>query len=178
MAIQDTNICNTDLLQSSKFIFSIPSLVATQFFVQAANIPGVNSTNTFQTTPFRDVAVPGDKMEYEDLNIEFLVDEELRSWLAIYHWIEGYTFAEKFEDYKNLGNISKYQKYEFMQYPQYGDAFLITLSASGKQLVKFQFVDIFPTYLSQIPLDVRISSEKTITATASFRFKRYTIERV
>jgi len=175
MALNDTNICNTDLLQSSKFIFLIPRLTEVQFFCQAANLPGVNSQSTVQVNPFRDAAVPGDKMEYEDLEVEFLVDEELRSWASIYYWIKGYTQAEAFEDYQNLDKLSKFSQYEYINTPQYADALLTTLSANDKPKVRIHFIDLFPVYLSSIPFDVRVSSEKTMTATATFRFKRYEI---
>lgn len=178
MATNDTNLCNTNLLQSAKFIFSIPRLPAMQFFCQAVNIPGVNSQSTVQISPFRDMGIPGDKMEYEDLDITFLVDEELKSWASIYYWIKGYTQAETFDDYVNLDKLSKYSQYEFINTPQYADALLTTLSADGKPKVNFQFVDLFPVYLSNIPLDVRLDSSTIITATASFRFKRYSVTTV
>jgi hypothetical protein len=176
MASEDTNICNTDLLQSAKFIFTIPRLNEVQFFCQAINLPGVNSQSTVQITPFRDMGVPGDKMEYEDLNIEFLLDEELRSWSSIYYWIKGYTQSEAWEDYTNLNKLSKYSQYEYINTPQYADAILSTLSsASNKPKVNIHFIDLFPVYLSAIPFDIRVSSAKTMTATATFRFKRYEI---
>lgn len=176
MAIEDTNICNTDLLQSAKFIFTIPRLNEVQFFCQAINLPGVNSQSTVQLNPFRDMGVPGDKMEYEDLNIEFLLDEELRSWSSIYYWIKGYTQAEAWDDYVNLDKLSKYSQYEYINTPQYADAILTTLSAaSNKPKVNIHFIDLFPVYLSAIPFDIRVTAAKTMTATATFRFKRYEI---
>lgn len=175
MALNDTNICNTNLLQSAKFLFSVPRLPAMQFFCQAVNIPGVNSQSTVQLSPFRDMGVPGDKMEYEDLEVTFLVDEELKSWSNIYYWIKGYTQAETFQDYENLDKLSKYSQYEFIQTPQYADAILTTLAADDKPKMKIQFVDLFPVYLSSIPLDVRLNSSTIITATATFRFKRYSL---
>ena len=81
MAFSDIAVCNTDLLQSAKFIFSIPRLTTTQFFCQKVNVPGISSQNTVQATPFIDLPIPGDKMLYDQLDIEFLVDEELSSWL-------------------------------------------------------------------------------------------------
>jgi hypothetical protein len=114
-------------------------------------------------------------MEYEDLEVEFLVDEELRSWASIYYWIKGYTQAEAFEDYQNLDKLSKFSQYEYINTPQYADALLTTLSANDKPKVRIHFIDLFPVYLSAIPFDVRVSSEKTMTATATFRFKRYEI---
>jgi hypothetical protein len=179
MAANDTNICNTNLLQSAKFTFSIPRLPAMQFFCQAVNIPGVNSQSTVQMTPFRDMGVPGDKMEYEDLEVTFLVDEELKSWANIYYWIKGYTQAESFQDYENLDKLSKYSQYDYIQYPQYADAILTILSSSdNKPKMRLHFIDLFPVYVSAIPLDVRVTAETTVTATATFRFKRYELTTV
>jgi hypothetical protein len=176
MALNDEIICNTDLLQPSKFIFTIPRLKEVQFFCQAANLPGVNSQSTVQLTPFRDMGVPGDKMEYEDLNIEFLLDEQLRSWSSIYYWMKGYTQAEAWEDYQNLDKLSKYSQYEYINYPQYADAILSTLSTvNNTPKVNIHFIDLFPVYVSSIPFDVRVDSSKIMTATATFRFKRYEI---
>lgn len=176
--LNDTNICDTNLLQSAKFIFSIPRLPAMQFFCQAVNIPGVNSQSAVQLTPFRDMGVPGDKMEYEDLNVTFLVDEKLMSWANIYYWIKGYTQAESFQDYENLDKLSKYSNYDYINTPQYADAILTVLGADDKATMKIHFVDLFPVYLSSIQLDVRSDSSVTITSNATFRFKRYALTTV
>ena len=106
MALNDRNICNTDLLQSSKFIFTIPRLAEVQFFCQAANIPGVNTQSTVQLSPFKDMSVPGDKMEYEDLNVEFLLDEELKSWSSI---LLGENTLSMFNDL-NFSTIVSFNK--------------------------------------------------------------------
>ena len=77
MSANDVAPCNQDLLQSAKFILVIPRLTTTQFFCQAANIPGIASTPKIQTTPLLDLAIPGDKINFDTLDIEFLLDEEL-----------------------------------------------------------------------------------------------------
>jgi hypothetical protein len=173
MPLNNTTVCNTDLLQSAKFIFSIPRLTATQFFCQAINIPGLNAQSATQPTPLIDLNVPGDKLNYDDLTVEFLVDEELLSWLAVHDWLKGITKSTSFEDYKNLKHLSMYS--ETVPYPQYADAELTTLSANNTPKTKIKFVDLFPVALSGIPLDIRVGSEHTITATSTFKFKRYDV---
>lgn len=176
MSAKDASVCNTDLLQSAKFIFSIPRLKSTQFFCQAANIPGISTQNTTQATPFSDLSIPGDKVDYDILNIEFLLDEELQSWISIHDWMRGIGKVKEFEEYKNLNKLSKYS--QAVNHPQYSEAELITLSATNVSKVKFHFIDVFPISLSRIDFDVRIGSEKTMTASASFRYKRYDITRI
>ena len=58
-----------------------------------------------------------------------------------------------------MDKLSKYSQYEYLNTPQYADALLTTLAAADdKPRVRFHFIDLFPIYVSNIPLDVRISS--------------------
>jgi hypothetical protein len=176
MSAKDVSVCNTDLLQSAKFIFSLPRITSTQFFCQTANIPGISTQNSIQATPFSDLNIPGDKLVYETLNIGFLVDEELESWTQIHDWMRGIAFPESFDERQNLKLQTRFS--EKSQYPQYSDAELITLAANNTPKTKFHFIDLFPIQVSGIPFDIRIGSEQTITATAIFKFKRYDITRI
>ena len=171
MSAHDASPCNQDLLQSSKFILSIPRLTTTQFFCQAANIPGLSTQPKLQNTPLHDLAIPGDKIIFDSLDIEFLLDEELKSWLAISDWMRGIYSPENSKQYVNLKHLSKYS--ESVDFPQYADAELSVLSVSNVPTTKINFVDMFPINLSGINFDVRLGSDKIMTATASFRFKRY-----
>lgn len=174
MAAQDFSPCDQDILQSAKFIFTIPRLTSTQFFCQAANIPGISTHTKYQTTAFLDLAIPGDKIIFEDLNIEFLLDEELQSWIGISEWMRGIAFPENFDQHINLRHQSKYS--ERVEFPQYADAELVVLSSSNQPTVKVYFKDLFPISLSAIDFDIRLSSEKVMTASASFKYKRYDVE--
>ena len=172
--MSDQIICNTDLLQSTKFILTFPRITATQFFCQAVNIPAVHTNNTEQNTPFSDLAIPGDKFQYEPLIVEFLLDEELLSWRVVHDWMRGIAFPTDFQEYRNLKHLSKYS--EQVPFPQYADAEITTLSASNNPKVKFKFKDCFPINLSGINMDIRVGADHTMVATATFRYKRYDIE--
>jgi len=176
MAFQDSTVCNTDLLQSAKYIFTIPRLTSTQFFCQSVNIPGISMGSKSQPTPFMDLNIPGDKIEYEDLSIEFLLDEELYSWISIHDWIRGITFPTEFDEYNNLKHLSRYS--EITSFPQYADAELTTLSALNQPKIKFHFIELFPLTLSGFSMDIRVGSEKIMTATATFKYKRYDISKI
>ncbi|MGE5862464.1 MAG: hypothetical protein ACM31H_01720, partial [Nitrososphaerales archaeon] len=78
--------------------------------------------------------------------------------------------------YKNLGQLSRYSS--SMKYPQYADAEITTLSASNNPKVKFQIHDAFPIALSDIKLDLRLTSDHIPTAITTFKFKDYSIIRV
>ncbi len=173
MSFKDQVPCNTDLLQSAKFILIFPRLPFTQFFCQAANVPGIATTPTSQPTPFSNLPIPGDKLQYEPLDIEFLLDEELLSWIQVHDWMRGIAFPKEFAEYSKLKDQSRYSQQ--VDHPQYADAELISLSALGEHKVKFKFLDLFPISLGGISYDIRVGSEKIMTSTATFKFSRYDI---
>jgi len=166
--------CDMDILQPSKFIFSIPRLTTTQFFCQAINIPGLTVNPVVQATPLKDLVVPGNKLEFENLSIEFLVDEKLKSWLAISDWLRGISFPEDNQQYIDLKTQSKYSQQ--VKYPQYADAELLILDSNNTPTVKIIFKDLFPIHLSGISMDIRLDASHTITSTATFEFKMYDTE--
>lgn len=173
MSIKDSAICNTDLLQSPKWVLSFPRIQLTQFFCQSVNIPGVSVQNTVQNTPFSDLNIPGDKINFDSFTMEFLVDEELQSWVQVHDWLRGISFPKEFEEYKDLSNATRFSK--SLQTPQYADADLILQSATNQPKIKFHFVDMFPISISGVNLDVRVGSERVLTATATFKYKRFDV---
>lgn len=176
MSIKDQVPCNTDLLQSAKFILSLPRVTSTQFFCQATNLPGVSTTNTIQATMFSDLNIPGDKLVYEPLNVEFLLDEDLYSWTTIFDWMQGIAFPKEFEQYKQLPSLSRYS--EGKAHPQYADGELTVLSATNIPRLKIKYIDMFPISLSQVQFDIRLGAEHTMTSSAVFKYKRYEIIRI
>jgi hypothetical protein len=173
MAAKDFSPCDTDILQASKYILTFPRIAATQFFCQAVNLPGVSTNPTGIDTPFSSLPIPGDKIQYEPLVIEFLIDEELQSWRVLHDWLHGIAFPTEFAEYKNLKDLSRYSSE--LKYPQYADAELILLSASNNPKIRIKFVDVFPVSLGGINLDLRLDSSHIMLCTCTFKYSRYEI---
>ena len=70
-----------------KFILSKAPKV--DFMCQSANIPSISMGTAVQATYLKDIAVPGDKVLYDDLNLRFLIDENMENYLQIYKLITG-----------------------------------------------------------------------------------------
>ena len=68
---------NLDYAANTQFRFLIDKLPKTEFFVKAANIPGVSIGEVTQPTPLSNITLPGDTLSFENLNITFIVDEFL-----------------------------------------------------------------------------------------------------
>ncbi len=66
-----------DYASPVQFRFKILKIPNVEFFVQSVNIPGITLGEATQTTPLKDIPIPGDKLNYASLDLSFLVDENL-----------------------------------------------------------------------------------------------------
>ena len=49
---------------------------------------------SYTATYLKDIPVPGDKIEFGDLNLRFLVDEDLGNYMEIQKWIRGLGYPD------------------------------------------------------------------------------------
>jgi len=66
------------------FKFTIEKIPNVNFFCQSANLPGLSAGQAILTTPLRDIPIAGDKVQYNELRVRFIIDEELKNWLEVY----------------------------------------------------------------------------------------------
>ena len=62
-----------DYASPTQFRFTIVKLPKVEYFATAVNIPSITLGTASQATPLKDIPMPGDKLEYANLNINFLV---------------------------------------------------------------------------------------------------------
>ena len=88
---------NRNFLAPIGFKFSLQRSPGVAFFCNQANIPDLQLGVAIQPNPLRDLPVPGDKVEFGDLNLRFLVDEDLKNYMEIQNWIRGLGYPESTE---------------------------------------------------------------------------------
>ena len=79
------NPSNKNFLSPVGFKFVIGRTPNVDYFCQSASIPEVNIGVREVPTPVKDYSVPGDKMTFGDLNLRFLVNEDLDNYLSLIH---------------------------------------------------------------------------------------------
>lgn len=180
MTVLTRNPGNLDLFQSTKFRLVFSRLPGTTFFCQSINIPGVSLTEIPRYTPFVDLFVPGEKIVYDTLNINFLVDEQLQVWEQLHDWIRAMTFPKEFYEYRTMDQLSQTNAYrKNIGLPvQYTDAVLSIHSNKNNPTMRFHFKDVFPTALTAITMNAADTADIIITSDATFRFSYYEIERI
>jgi hypothetical protein len=170
---------NPNSLHPNKFQLNFSRAPNIQYFCQTLSMPGISLSEAIQQTPFVDLYVPGEKAIYDLLNVTFIIDETLQSWLEIHDWIRAMTFPEKYEEYKTLPSLYKKSSgAEKPNFPQYADCTVTLLSSANLPQYKFVFYDCFPTTLSSFVISTTDSPDNVITADATFRYSYYDIQKL
>ena len=55
-----------------------------------------------QATYLKNIPVPGDKIQFGDLNLRFLVDEDLGNYMEIQRWIRGLGYPQSLNEFELL----------------------------------------------------------------------------
>ena len=78
-----TPINNRNFLAPTGFKFALKKSPGVAFFCNEANIPDLNLGIAVQPNYLKDIDRPGDKIQFGDLTIRFLVDEDLTNFMEI-----------------------------------------------------------------------------------------------
>ena len=76
---QYVSIENRNFLSPIGFQFTIDRMRGVDFFCQSANIPAMQLGSADTGTRLNKLRNPGDEMQYEDLYLRFLVDENMKN---------------------------------------------------------------------------------------------------
>jgi hypothetical protein len=166
-------VSNRNFLSIVGFKFLLNRCPKVDFYCNTANIPEVILGTAVQRTYLKDIPVPGDKLQYGDLNITFMVDEDMENYLQIYQWITSLGFPEsisQFSELKDTDRLLPEKPVSGDHFNERSDATLMILNSDYNPSVKIKFKDVFPVSLSAVPFNVTAEAQQYYTATASFRY--------
>ena len=135
----DKQIANRNYMSPVGFKLILTKTPKVDFLCQSANIPQISMGTAVQPSYLKDIAVPGDKVLYDDLTVSFLVDEKMENYLSIYKWMTGLGYPESLGQYDQLRkddirtNASVSDEGDPL-YFQYSDATLQILSSNYRQV--------------------------------------------
>ena len=171
----DNQISNRNFLSPTGFKFGLKRSPGVAFFCNQANIPSLDLGIAEQPTYLKDIPVPGDKIQFGDLTLRFLVDEDLVNFMEIQNWIRGLGFPESLAEFNDLKNQAILGPMGKSTEDVYSDGTLQILSSS--LIPKFQvvFSDLFPYSLSTVTFDATDTDIEYFTADVSFKYTIYQI---
>ena len=171
------NPTNPNPLQPNKFLLTFSRLPNIQYFCQSVSVPGISLSEAIITNPFVDIYSPGEKAIYDLLNVTFIVDEEMKSWIEVHDWIRAMTFPVEFAEYRELPKLNKVAGAN-PKMPQFSDASITIFSSSMKPYYRIKYYEAFPTTLSTFILNAQDGPDTIITADATFRYSYFDIEKL
>ena len=105
-SIYDNQIKNRNFLSPTGFKFILSKAPKVSFFGNQVNIPQMTLGVAEQPTYLRDIPLPGDKLQFEDFSLRFLVDENLDNYMEIFNWIRSVGYAETLQDAFDFQNAN------------------------------------------------------------------------
>ena len=178
MTVLTRSPTNPNSLQPNKFTLNFSRAPNLQYFCQTISLPGLSTSEIPVNNPFVELYAPGEKAIYDVLNVTFIVDAELQSWLEIHDWIRAMTFPTEYEEYQSLSKLTQFNTAQATKTPQYADASVTILSASNKPYYRFNFKDLFPISIGGFVMSSTDTPDTIITSDATFRFTYYNVERL
>ena len=165
-------ISNRNFLAPVGFKFTLSKYPKVSFFSNTARIPDITLGTAIESTYLKDIDIPGEKLTYGELNVRFLVDENLENYMAMHNWLTGLGFPESAQDF-----IDKTTNQDGLRDlgEQYSDGALHILNSNYNDIAVVKFKDLFPTYLTSLEFDATESDINYFTADVTFKYTIYDI---
>ena len=98
--IYSNQIENRNFLSPIGFKFTLSKTPKVTFFSNSSRIPEISLGTALQPSYLKDIDIPGDKLQYGEFSLRFLVDENLENYMSIHNWLTGLGYPETTEQFK------------------------------------------------------------------------------
>lgn len=173
MSFLSKQIQNKNYLSPVGFKFNIVKTPKVDFFSNSAKIPGIQLGNIKVGNYLKAIDLPGDNIQFEDLTLQFIVDENLENYLEIHNWIYGLGYPESVSEFQDLITNAQGQK-DVKE--QFSDGTLAILNSNFNVSARVKFRDLYPISLSSLEFTATENDYTYFTATVTFKYLFYTIE--
>lgn len=170
---------NKNFLSPTGFKFILNKAPKVDFYSNSANIPAITLGSALQTRYGKNIPIAGDKMEFADFNLRFLVDENLENYMQIWTWMTGLGFPESLEQYKDLVNsVDPLIPYENIsrEFFEESDGTLQILNSNFNPSISVLFQGLFPISLSALEFDATEENINYFTAQVNFKYTYYSFK--
>ena len=151
---------NRNFLQPVGFKLDLQIFHGVDFFCQSASIPEIAIPFAEVQTPYRNVPIAGSGgIDFGDLQVRFLIDEELKNYNEIHKWIRKYGLSD--------------QQLIPGESDLYSNARLMILTSHNNTNHIVEFVNIFPVSLSGVPFDATVGDVEYFSADVTFKYEKY-----
>lgn len=159
----------TNYLSPVSFKVVVDRMPHVEFFTQRVQIPGLSTGAPEQVSPLHNIYRTPDRIVYSELDLSFIVDENMNNYNEILSWLEGMGTPE---------NSNQRLDLEKSKYGAVSDISIIIENSNRQQNLKFTFTECFPIALSGIQLDVTGSDVVYPECSATMRYTNMRFEKI
>ena len=184
-----------DYASPTQFKFGIHQLPKVEFFTTTATVPAIALSDVVIPTPFKSIPMQGDQLTFDNLSINFMVDEFLENYLSLHEWMTGIGFPKarkQFSDFKtnksntpisarssastssDIGDVQQSSPNNAL----FSDATLTILSNKNNPIVNVLFRDLYPVAMSALEYNQAATDVEYLTASVDFAYQIYEIEAI
>ena len=156
-------------LNPVSFETSFLRLPDVSFMTQEVTIPSVALGITSYASFFSDLPIEGDKINFEQLSISFIVAEDLSNYLEIYNWLLAIGFPEDFDQFKLKESIVDTASGTGLDTLKSDMSIIVNTNKSNPNY-EIIFRDSFPVSLSSISFQANAAAIEPIIVTANFAY--------
>ena len=168
----DKQFENRNFLSPIGFQFSLNKVPKATFFSNSARIPDITLGTAIQPVYLKDIDVPGDKLQYGDFNLRFLVDEDLVNYMAIHNWLTGLGYPDNTGQFKNATTDEDGLR---DREEIFSDGSLSILNSNYNTTAIVKFRDLFPISLTSLEFEATDTDINYFTAEVVFKYTIYDI---
>lgn len=164
-------LSNRNFLSPVGFQFTLSKYPKVSFFCNSAKIPEITLRTEEQSTYLKRIDVPGNQLEYADLRLRFLIDEDLDNYMIIHNWLTALGFPEtpkQFDDKLKEYGISDPLNF-------FSDGTLLILNSNYNAKMQVKFKDLFPVSLTSLDFTATDTDINFFTAEVSFKYTIYNV---
>ena len=163
-------ISNRNFLSPVGFNFNLAKYPKVSFFCNSARIPEISLSTLNQPSYLKNIDIAGGLIQYGDLSLRFLVDEDLVNYSTIHNWITGLGFPESTQDYADFITNENGIKDPL---EQFSDGSLHILNSNYNSVSIIKFKDLYPTSITSLDFQATDTDINYFTAQVTFKYTVY-----
>jgi len=171
-SLYSNQLQNRNYLSPVGFKFILIKYPQVAFFCNSVTLPNIILPTIVQPSYLKDINVPGSKVEYGDLSIKFLVDEDMINYSLIHNWITGLGFPESTSEFKNFVTNDNGLEDNLLQF---SDGEIQVLDSNYQPNIFVKFKDLYPISLTPLEFTANTSDIQYFTTQVTFKYTIYKI---
>lgn len=134
-----------------------------EFYCQRIVHPGLAvSSSNVPISRLQTLSVPGDTLNYDELVLDIIIDEDFKGYSEIYAWLESLTVSRSSQSIPQQTYIET-------------DIYLSIMSSSNNIIKQMKYKNCIPTSLGAVNFEATVADTDIVTFPITFRIDSFEI---